>query len=60
MTYEELRSELYWEIRKLWSVTRNDAALEQLLMKAYELGYKLGEENGYGQGYDAAMEDLYD
>ena len=56
MTYQELRSELYWEIRKLWSVTRNDAALEQLLMKAYELG----EERGYSDGFDAAEEEQYD
>ena len=56
MTYQELRSELYWEIRKLWSVTRNDAALEQLLMKVYELG----EEQGYSEGYYAGADGQYD
>ena len=48
MTYEELKSELHWEIRNLQPIPM-DEPLEQLLMKTYELG----EDRGYNQGWDA-------
>ena len=64
MTYEELLSELYWELRSValdgrFVPTNNSA--QMLLMKAYEIGFAEGEvsvdtDEHFDRGFEECKE----